>query len=135
MTSEDGMKSIELKCGTVQIHARNIFSIQVRKNYFIQSEDVGDVMDKIESIADSAYALISDRKHEYSTDVPKVYSLLSDRKRLKCFAIVAYRSNTEKIFNMEKSIEEAISKRVMPLELFDNIEAAVSWANIILSED
>lgn len=119
---------INMGIGKLSIYRSNIAVIEIDSVDFITIEDVKDVVTTCQENIDGAFALISDRKNEYSIDPIELYSLLNSSKNLKCAAIVAYRIATEKLYKVEKVIEEDVSSGDLPLEMFSTLDSAIDWA-------
>lgn len=122
-------KVICMSIGKLSIFYGNIAVIEIDSVDVVNIEDVRDVLVECGENIDGYYALISNRKKEYSIDPIALYSLLSSSNNLKCAGIVAYRQSTEKLYKMEKVIEEDVSSRKMPLEMFRSLEDAIRWAS------
>lgn len=117
-----------MKIGDLSIYKGNIAAIEIGSVDLVTIEDVRDVLLECRRNIDGLYALISNRKKEYSIDPIALYSLLNSSENLKCAAIVAYRQSTKKLYSMEKIIEEDVSSRSLPLEMFTSLEDAIEWA-------
>ncbi len=128
------IKEIDLNFGKLNVYADNITAIEIQEGVDIGKEDVIKVIQCAEENTSGDYALISNRKSRYSTDVTKLYMILSSRERLKCAAIVAYRDFTKQMYAQEKLIEEIVSKGQLPLELFEKLDDAVEWARLTLQK-
>lgn len=125
-------KVIKMNIGNLSIYEGHIAAIEIDSVDIVEIEDVKDVLIKCTENIDGNFALISNRKKEYSIDPISLYSLLNSCEQLKCAAIVAYRPATEKLYNVEKVIEEDVSSGDLPLEMFSSLESAVEWASEIL---
>ncbi len=131
----DPIKEIDLNFGNLKIFSDNITAIEIQEGVDVGKDDVIKVIQTAEENTSGNYALISNRKSRYSTDVTKLYKVLSSRERLKCAAIVAYRDFTKQMYAQEKLIEEIVSKGQLPLELFENLDDAVEWSILTLAKD
>lgn len=127
------IQKIDMKIGTLSIFKGNAASIEITDTDNITEQDVINVILNCEKIIEGPYGLISDRKQEYSVDPSSLYQILTSRERLKCAAIVSYRSNTEMFFPVEENIEGHISQNQIPLKLFHTLDSAVEWVQEYIS--
>ncbi len=128
------IKEIDLNFGMLKLFSGNVAAIQIQEGVDVTKDDVIKVIQSVEENIPGDYALISDRKSGYSTDVAKLYMVLSSRERLKCAAIVAYRDITVQMFDQEKKVETIVSKGKLPLQLFKSLEESVEWAMLTLEK-
>ncbi len=128
------INEIDLNFGILKIFDGNVAAIEIQEGVEVARDDVLKVIQNAEKNISGSYGLISDRKSRYSTDVIKLYKVLSSRDRLKCAAIVAYRDFTMQMFDQEKKIEEIVSKGTLPLQLFESFEDAVKWVRGTLED-
>ncbi len=131
----DLIKEIDLNFGKLKVYPDNVTAIEIQEGVDVGKEDVIKVIQCAEENTSGNYALISNRKSRYSTDVTKLYMVLSSRERLKCAAIVAYRDFTRQMYAQEKLIEDIVSKGKLPLELFESLEDAVEWTRLTLQKN
>lgn len=122
------MKEINLNFGSVFIYGNNVAVVEVDPGIQITKEKVMAVIMAAEDNTTGDYALISNRKNAYSTEVTKLYKVLSSRERLKYAAIVSHRGLTQLMFEQEKTIEQIVSKGKLPLELFFRLSHAIEKA-------
>ena len=122
------MEEIDLKFGILKIFSDNVTAIEINSGVQVNKEDVIKVIEAAEKNTTGNYALISNRKKAYSTEITALYKVLSSRKRLKFAAIVAHRGLTSLMFDQEKTIERIVSNGTLPLQLFFKLEHAVERA-------
>ena len=94
----------------------------------IDATKVQLAIDLIENELSGPYALILDRKSDYSIVPVEVYSFFSSIKRIKAIAIVRYNEREILPNNMEEKI---FGKNI---EKFSTINEAHEWTNSLLKK-
>ncbi len=91
-----------------------------------EGADAKKIIGMIEQQLPGDYLLISDRVNDYSVSPVGVYKYLNSCQRLQAIGIVTYRT----ISNAVSAVEKSLSKK--PLQVFDNLDAALQWASNLM---
>lgn len=87
----------------------------------VEGPDAKNIIAQIEKRLPGDYVLIIDRVNEYSVAPVGVYKLLNSKPRLKAMAIVVYRSISDTVLKVEKSLCHK------PLQTFSDLDSAIEW--------
>lgn len=120
------MKKIEVEFGSFTFLDDTTVVAEAKKGVEIDGEKVSFAIEIIEKELPGDYAMILDRKHDYSVLPVPVYQYFASRERLKALAIVSHRVNP--------FLPEGMEKRIFgrDIETFYSVEMAHAWAENLL---
>ncbi|WP_111682881.1 hypothetical protein [Winogradskyella tangerina] len=122
-------------CTRVKVNLGTIFLFE---NYVVTNFDEGvDInydnyyevgMLMKDYFKDRPFGYIANRSHSYSIDLTDAHVFNEEFPNLKAYAVVAYNTLTERVFEIENHFFK--SER----NTFKTIEEAVEWVNQVISE-
>lgn len=123
---EDLIKSIKLKDLALDFYSQNYVIATVKEDVIFDQDHVKEILDRcIEVFDNESYVYISHRKEKYNVN-PTVYLNLHKVAPLAGIALVAKGLPGIQTANFERKFSP------VPLNVFENLEDARSWAVKIL---
>jgi len=96
--------------------------LRAKSGESLEGGDAKKIIELIEQKLPGDYFLVIDRINDYSVSPVGVYKYLNSRERLKGIGIVTYRSISNSVSTVEKSLCEK------PLQVFASLATALDWA-------